>query len=176
MLILNKYVKKALTMGATRAKIIDTRSVVVAHWVRLKCQYGCGGYGKYLTCPPYSPAPEYTKKMLGEYKKGLLMQIEDIPPAKEDKIWRKFKRIAVDLEREIFLDGYYKAYGLSVGPCSFCRVCDITKQCAHPYLARPSMEASGIDVYQTVRNNNWKLEVVRTTNSLCSYVSLILIK
>jgi len=50
----DKYIKKAKSMGITEAKIIDPKSVVVGDWVRLKCQYGCGGYGKNLTCPPYS--------------------------------------------------------------------------------------------------------------------------
>ncbi len=171
-----KYVLKAREIGITNAKIIDTRTVVVANWVRLKCQFGCNGYNKYLTCPPFSPSPEYMKKVLREYKTGLLLQIEKIPPEKEDKIWRKFKGIIVKLEREIFLDGFYKAYGLSTGPCHFCKRCDITKGCVNPDLARPSMEACGIDVYQTVRNNGWKLEVVKTRKSLCSYVGLILIE
>jgi predicted metal-binding protein len=176
MMRLNRYVEKAKAWGATKAKIIDPKSVVTGHWVRLKCQYGCGGYGKYLTCPPYSPTPEYTKRLLSEYSRALLMQIERIPPAKEDKIWRKFKKTIVRLEREAFLDGYYKAYGMSVGPCCFCRFCDTTKRCKHPYLARPSIEASGIDVYQTARNNGFKLEVVKTKSSFCSYISLLLIK
>jgi len=176
MVKLAEYLKKAKSDGITKAKIIDTETIVVANWVRLKCQFGCGGYGNCLTCPPYSPTPEYTKKVLDEYTKGLLMQIEDIPPVREDKICRQFKKIVVDLEREIFLDGYYKAYGMTVGPCSFCRTCDTAKLCKHPYLARPSMEACGIDVYQTIRNNGWKLEVVKTIKSLCSYISLILIE
>lgn len=172
---LDKYVKRAKSMGISKAKIIDTKSVVVRYWVRLKCQYGCGGYNKRLTCPPYSPTPEYTKKLLSEYSKGLLMQIEDISPKKELRISRKLKRIVADLEREIFLDGYYKAFGIAAGPCRFCRTCDTTKLCKYPYKARPAMEACGIDVFQTARNNNFRLEVVKSEDSLCSFVALILI-
>lgn len=171
-----KYVLKARKLGITNARIIDTKTIVVANWVRLKCQFGCGGYNKYLTCPPFSPAPEYMKKVISEYKTGLLLQIENIPPQKEDSVWQKLKRAIIDLEREIFLDGYYKAFGLSSGPCHFCKKCDITKRCVNPYLARPSMESCGIDVYQTVRNNGWRLEVVKTRKSLCSYVGLILVE
>ncbi|MEO0156516.1 MAG: DUF2284 domain-containing protein [candidate division WOR-3 bacterium] len=170
------YVSRANKLGIPNAQIIDTKTIVVANWVRLKCQYGCSGYNKYLTCPPFSPAPEYTKKVISEYKTALLLQIDKIPPEKEDQIWQKFKRIIVKLEREIFLDGYYKAFGLSTGPCHFCKKCDITKRCVNPDFARPSMEACGIDVFQTVRNNGWKLEVVKTRQSFCSYVGLILIE
>lgn len=173
---LKKYIKIACSLGITNAKIIDTRTIIVAPWVRLKCQFGCGGYNKYLTCPPFSPTPEYMKEVIKEYKTALLLQIENIPPEKEDSIFMNLKKAIVELEREIFLDGYYKAFGLSSGPCHFCKRCDTTKRCVNPYLARPSMEACGIDVFRTIRNNGLKLEVVRTKKSLCSYVGLILIE
>ncbi|OGF67162.1 MAG: hypothetical protein A2Y62_08955 [Candidatus Fischerbacteria bacterium RBG_13_37_8] len=163
-------------MGATKAKIIDPATVVVENWVRLKCQYGCGGYGKYYSCPPYAPTPDYTRKMLGEYSKGLFLQIENIQPHEERKIALRLKRMVADIEREIFLDGYYKAFGMTSGPCKFCRTCDTAELCKFPELARPSMEACGIDVYQTAHNNGLKLEIVKTEDSPCSYLSLILIQ
>jgi len=172
---MDKYVEKALSMGITRAKIIDSKTVTIGTWVRLKCQYGCGGYGECLTCPPYSPTPESTRKMLGEYTRGLLMQIEDIPARKEAKMSRTLKKIVVDLEREMFLDGYHKAFGMVSGPCRLCQKCNTKKGCKYPYLARPAMEACGIDVYQTARNNGFKLEVVKTEDACCSYISLILV-
>lgn len=174
--MLEKYVNKARKSGVSKAKIINPENVVVGNWVRLKCMYGCGGYGKYLTCPPYSPTPEFTKKMLDEYSIALLLQIEDISPQDEPKIFLHFKNLVADIEKEIFLDGYYKAFAMTTGPCRFCRSCDTTKSCKYPHKARPSMEACGIDVYQTARNCGFKLEVVKSRDSMCSYVSLILIE
>lgn len=173
---LRKYLDKALSKGMTNAKIINTKNVIVANWVRLKCQYGCGGYGKRLTCPPYSPMPDYTQNMMKEYSSALLMQIADIPPEREMKTSRKLKKIVAELERELFLDGYYKAFGMTSGPCRLCRTCNTEKHCKYPYEARPSMEACGIDVYQTVRNVGFKLEVVRTEDSCCTYNGIILIE
>jgi predicted metal-binding protein len=103
------YLKKAYELGFTRVKIIDTKTVVTAGWVRAKCQFGCSGFGKYLTCPPFSPGPVQMRNILAEYRRGLLLQVENIPPAKEDRIWRKMKRAVVKLERDFFLDGFYKA-------------------------------------------------------------------
>lgn len=173
---MRKYVDKALSMGVTNARIISTKSVVVANWVRLKCQFGCGGHGKRLTCPPYSPTPDYMQKVVSEYSRGLLMQIEHIPPKIEHKTSQRLKRIVAELEREMFLDGYYKAFGMTSGPCRLCRTCNVEKPCKYPYEARPSMEACGIDVYQTVRNAGFKLEVVKTEDSLCTYNGLILVE
>ncbi len=173
---LEAYLKRAKSMGVSRAIIMDVKNVAVGDWVRLKCQFGCGGYGGCLTCPPYSPTPEITKRMLGQYSKGLLMQIEDIVSEDEERVFRKFRKIVADLEREIFLDGYHKAFGMTAGPCSLCRSCDLTKLCKHPHLARPSMEACGIDVYETVRICGFSLEVVKSRELRCSYVSLVLIE
>jgi predicted metal-binding protein len=171
-----KYVNAALSKGITNAKIIDTKTVVVSNWVRLKCQYGCSGYGRRLTCPPFSPTPEYTRKMLGEYAKALLMQITGIESKKERTMSRKLKKVVTTLERDIFLDGYYKAFGMASGPCRLCRTCNTKKECVYPEQARPAMEACGIDVYQTVRNSGFVLEVVRTEDECCSYNGLILVE
>ena len=88
----------------------------------------------------------------------------------------KLRKIVADLEREIFLDGYYKAFGMASGPCRFCKACDTNEPCKHPYKARPSMEACGVDVYQTARNCGFELEVVKTEDCPYSYVALILIE
>jgi len=87
-----------------------------------------------------------------------------------------FKKMVARLERALFLDGYYKAFGMASGPCRFCQTCDLKKSCRFPDDARPAMEACGIDVYQTCRNNGFKLEVVRTEQDPCTYVGLILIE
>jgi predicted metal-binding protein len=47
--------------------------------------------------------------------------------------------------------------------------------CRHPDLARPSMEAAGIDVFATVRAAGLPIEVVRSTDSPQNYYALILV-
>ena len=58
----DRWVQRAVELGAAEAKVVSPATVVTAHWVRLKCQYGCGGYGLRLTCPPYSPTPQQTPR------------------------------------------------------------------------------------------------------------------
>lgn len=171
----DRYVKKAIESGAREVKIVDADEVVTGSWVRVKCQYGCAAYGKRLTCPPYSPPPEYTQKMLKEYSKGLL-SIYRVEPEEEERMENVIGNAVADLEKQIFLDGYYKAYGMGAGPCGLCEACDLVKPCKHPDRARPSMEASGIDVYQTVRNAGFEIEVVRSYENPCTFCSLILIE
>jgi predicted metal-binding protein len=86
------------------------------------------------------------------------------------------KAIAAELEREIFLAGHWKAFGLGAGPCYFCKQCPVEeKQCRHADRARPSMEACGIDVFSTVRKAGFPIEVVRTTRQCPNYYGLILV-
>lgn len=86
------------------------------------------------------------------------------------------KAIVAVLEREIFLCGYFKAFGLGAGPCYFCRRCPVEeKQCRHSDRARTSMEACGIDVFSTVKKFGFPIEVVRTTRQCPNYYGLVLV-
>ena len=166
--VLERYVKKAVALGAVDAKIISADSVVTAAWVRIKCQYGCGGYGQCLTCPPQSPTPERTAEILKCYRKVLLLHGNDHSEMTE---------IAVAIEREVFLGGYYKAFAMGSGPCRMCNKCNIANsECNNPEKARPSMEACGIDVFQTARNNGFQIEVVKNSSSKQNYFALVLIE
>ena len=146
---------------------MDPSDVVTAEWVRMKCQYGCGGYGMCLTCPPHSPAPEQTRKLLDEYKVAYLMW------------WgpegRGRKELG-EIEREVFLSGHYKALLLAMGPCGLCDPCPLERPCRHPNAARPAMEACGIDVYETARRAGFPLQVVTSYDDTPNYYSLLLVE
>ncbi len=101
----------AVKLGAAEAKVINASDVVVRDWVRLKCQYGCDGYGKCLTCPPYSPNPEQMRRILSGYSSAMLLRFEPE--------WENVHKVVARLEREAFLSGYYSAFGLASGPCFF---------------------------------------------------------
>ena len=168
------YVESALRLGADSARWIETAQVVTASWVRLKCQYGCGAYGTNLACPPYSPSPAYTRRMLGQYVNGLLVTFPVPSEDEEYNVRRQMKRVIADLERELFLDGYYGAFGMSAGPCNLCDTCDVTQPCRFPRLARPSMEACGIDVFATLRNLGVNVSVATSSREPCTFCGLIL--
>ena len=165
--LIGKFCKLAEKFGAREAKVISAESVFTAPWVRQKCRFGCGGYGQTLTCPPYSPTPEETRRILDSYNTAILVHCSDG--------WDDLNEIVVQLEREIFLGGYYKAFGLSAGPCNLCDKCNL-KQCQYPDKARPSMEACGIDVFQTARSNGFKIKVLKDTTCKANYFGLVLIE
>jgi len=168
----NRLCQLTVKFGASDAKPIRAEDIVVRDWVRLKCQYGCGGYGKCLTCPPYSPTPEEFKKVVGNYELAILLKFESKGP---QRARGSSHEIVAKLERETFLSGYYSAFGLASGPCPYCDECDI-KECLHPDSTRPSMEACGIDVYATVRRTGFNLKVVRNEDEKPTYFALLFLK
>ena len=169
---LERLCQRSLEFGASEAKPIKAEDIIVSDWVRLKCKYGCGDYGGRLTCPPYSPTPGEFKKILQDYEWAVLMRFEPRQPEDE---WDSTREVAVKLEREAFLNGYYSAFALGSGRCLYCEECNLN-ECAHPRLARPSMEACGVDVYATVRKAGFDLQVVRDRSERPTYFSLLLIK
>ena len=155
----------AKELGAKDAKIIPANTVVTAEWVRLKCQFGCGGYNRRLTCPPNSPTPEQTRKILSYYKYSLLIHTDETTEVND---------IVPVIEKEVFFDGYFKALGLGAGPCELCDKC--SKFCKHPREARPAMEACGIDVFSTVRAHGFPIETLITRDCEGNYYGLVLIE
>jgi predicted metal-binding protein len=156
---LNPYLTMARERGVDHALVIEPASIITASWVRLKCQFGCFGYGRGLCCPPHTPSPEQMRTVLDSYKRAILLHCH----------WQKgigvvdqFNEMVVDIERSLFLDGYYKAWGMGSGPCRRCKKCDTTGTCLHADRARPSLEACGIDVFATARGHNLPIQVVRT--------------
>ena len=148
-------------------RIISPSDVETAAWVRLKCRFGCGCFGQCLVCPPFTPSPDEMHKVLDAYRRAILIHFD-----------RKaeIKATVAELERDIFLRGAWKAFGLGAGPCPFCRECNVEEQqCRHPERARPSMEACGIDVFSTVKKFGLPIEVVRTTRQCPNYYGLILV-
>ncbi|MDD5005334.1 MAG: DUF2284 domain-containing protein [Candidatus Omnitrophica bacterium] len=161
--------KKAMALGAKDCKVINTSTIKTASWVRYKCQFGCDGFGETLTCPPYSPAPFETQKILNCFKKAVLIYCEG--RSKKD-----ISDIAVEIEKQAFFAGYHKALAMGAGPCRLCRTCDTTALCKNAYKARPSMEACGIDVFTTVRLNGFKIETLDSPRCKANYFALVLIE
>jgi predicted metal-binding protein len=157
-------IRKHQPRGVARVKPAD---VVTAEWVRLKCQYGCGGYGRCLTCPPHSPAPQQTRRLLDEYATAYLIWWGAESGGRE---------VLAEIEREVFLAGWYRAFVMAEGPCMLCRPCPLEPPCRHPHQARPSMEACGIDVYETAHRAGFPLQVVTCREDKPNFYSMLLVE
>jgi predicted metal-binding protein len=173
---LESFCKRALEMGIDEAKIIDPRSIVTAGWVRMKCQYGCPGFGMSLCCPPRTPTPDMTRKVIDSYRKAILLHQRLLKGKRRMERSKTFRKAIVPLEIEIFLDGYYKAWSMGCGPCDLCKKCNLSGSCNHGLEARPSMEACGIDVFKTSRDNGFPIEVLQKHGDEMNLFGLILVE
>jgi len=170
---LKRYVDIAEQKGADHVVVVDPSTVHTAPWVRMKCQFGCAGYGLRKSCPPLTPDHEKTRATLDCYKRALLLHRHWV---KGYNAVDELNDLVVDLETTLFLDGYYKAFGMGSGPCTRCKKCAISKNCAHPERMRPSMESCGIDVFQTVRAHGLPIHVVRDHTQERDVYGLVLIE
>lgn len=171
---LQRYKEKALELGASKAKIVETREIPVDERVTLKCRVPvCFGYNTCANCPPHTLKPEELTDLLSAYKWAVFFT-RDIPPEVivRDKATIKERVAAYQavfdivsaVESMAFYDGHYLAFGLAAGSCRHtfcgqeknCRVMEGEK-CRFSLRARPSMEAVGIDVYKMVSSAGWDI-------------------
>ena len=160
---------RAVELGARESKIIEVKTVETAAWVRYKYQFGCSGFAQSLTCPPYSPTPDETQKILNSFQRAILIHCQSGSHV-------DISKIVIKIEKEAFLAGYYKALGMGAGPCRLCRDCNLKGECRHREKARPSMEACGIDVYSTARSNGFSINTLDSAKCRADYFGLVLIK
>ena len=148
----------AKDMGASAAAPVLAGAIMVDPRVRLKCRLNvCGQYGRNLMCPPHVWEVADTAAAINRYTFALLAQITapaDMAESRQvfDREKTNMNEIIVALEREAFRLGFSLAMGLSAGHCQLCAVCagvEGGRACRRPDRARPSMEATGIDVTAT---------------------------
>ena len=174
---LEEYCQKAIAAGVTHAVIIESRRIATAPWVRWKCQFGCANYGKSYCCPPHTPTPEQTRQTLDVYDRAILFHLEWTKGVQSGRDIKNYFDTVVAMERELFLDGFYRAYAMLAGPCILCKDCALLKNkpCDFPMKARPSMEACGIHVYQTAHSYGLPLHTLRTTEETRNIYCLLLV-
>jgi predicted metal-binding protein len=166
--------------GLTDYKWIDPRRIVVAEWVRMKCTFGCSGYGS-AACPPNTPPVEECRRFINDYHEGVVFHFVKAVDRPEDRhAWAldRHKRL-LELERVVFLSGCYKAFMLPSDSCSLCPESECASkraECHHLEQARPAPEAMAIDVFATVRQYGFPIEVLSDTTQAMNRYAFLLIE
>ncbi|MFH1079574.1 MAG: DUF2284 domain-containing protein [Pseudomonadota bacterium] len=162
--VLKDIMARLRQQGASAVKRIDISDIVVDERVRLKCQIPiCDHYSKNLMCPPFVPSVAFFRDALARYTGAILIQIttplpESMAGGPSAEIYTSAKKLheLVNLaEKWSFAYQFRFATGLIGGCCWLCDECVAVRNglvCRHPFKARPSMEAMGIDVVETVAN------------------------
>jgi predicted metal-binding protein len=148
--------------GYTDYKWIDPKKIIVSQWVRMKCKFGCSEYGVGGACPPNTPSVAECEQFFNEYSDAAILHFEATMDKPEDRhAWsRRINAELVKLEREVFLAGYERAFMLFMDSCTFCKECTGDRQtCKEPRMSRPAPEAMAMDVYSTVKQFGFPINV-----------------
>lgn len=165
--------------GYTDFKWIEPKEIVVSQWVRMKCMFGCRGYGQLVTCPPNLPLVSECERFFREYGDAVIFHFEKKVAKPEDRhAWtRKVNAKLLKLEREVFLSGYERTFLLFMDTCRICDECPGQKEsCKEPMFARPSPEAMAIDVYTTVRKIGYPIHVLSDYSQAMNRYAFLMIE
>ena len=165
--------------GYSEFRWIDPKKIVVAHWVRMKCRFGCDEYGRTCSCPPNVPPVEECRRFFNNYSAAAVFHFEKRVDKPEDRhAWtRAVNRKLLELEREVFISGYPKAFLLFMDSCTLCPECAGSRdECRYPELMRPTPEALAVDVFSTVRALGFPIAVLADYDQAMNRYAFLLVE
>lgn len=157
---------RAIELGAQDARMIDTEHIVFDDRSYLKCRFGCNRWGRYWTCPPHLVlAPEQFMAAFKQYTRAIIIKTADPQTGQE---------VTLAIEKEAMLVcGQMFAFGMVL--CVKCDACAWPEPCRYPHLARPAMDAYGVDIGKTIEPLGFTIEFDREGKLLPAWYSLVLL-
>jgi predicted metal-binding protein len=163
--------------GLTEAKFVHAPHIITAHSTRLRCQYLCHTKGQSAVCPPSSPTQLDTIKILEEYRFGLMLRREiEAGTEKDPEVWASFQAAMLFAEGESSRRGYSKAFAIGVGNCIYQHLSDDTRPCEYPGKSRPTLEAIGVNLTETLDILGWDAYLVRKPQDPFQMFALLLLE
>lgn len=179
--VLQRISEKGKQYGIETILPFTVDNFELAEWVGLKCRYGCSQFGTNWSCPPATPGLAKARAIISEYSLALLLigthkwtnfYVNNNKKRSEQvRYWKG----TVSLERQLFLDGYDKAFSLVSGSCALCKECVYPKACRFPTEKRPTIESLSIDVIGTLKNLGIDTTVAKDPKELFKYYAVILL-
>ncbi|MFC1830244.1 DUF2284 domain-containing protein [Thermodesulfobacteriota bacterium] len=166
---LEELKKSALELGANDAKIISTDMISIQDEIIELCQEPlCEGFGTSINCPPHAMKPAEFREAIQQYQNALLFKTDVSPEIllseKRHEAFRKIYEIVTQLEILSIQGGYSQSRGLAAGSCKpvfcpdyECQALIDGASCRYDDLARPSMEALGINVFKLIEDVGWEI-------------------
>lgn len=156
-------IERVLREKGAEVTTIPVSKIAIDPRVRIKCLVPlCDSYNRCLMCPPNLPPLGEFREALCRFNRAVLVQYRQrLQPGEERELEnismgaRRLHELVNLGEKQAFMSGFRFATGLIAGRCHLCEECvgvDSGQPCRHPFQARPSMEAMGIDVAATVEN------------------------
>lgn len=171
-----RLLKEPAVFGLTEAKFIHAPQIFTSRAIRLRCRYTCCQAHQSATVPPMSPSAEETRAVLDEYRFGLVLRREE-PLSDKDirEVWREFAGVILGLEGECIVRGYPRAFAIAIGTCLYQHSDDTLRPCDYPMKSRPTLEATGIELHDTLEMVQWQDHVVREAGDPLQLFSVLLL-
>ena len=147
------------SLGAYRAAWVEGDKIALSASFRDACaQNSCGAYGKYWVCPPACGEIDTLMARVRFFNQAILYEsvghFEDSFDI-DGMIAARRAHSALSRRIEEELRGFLppERLHLSVGGCDLCKACTYPEglPCRFPDKALLSLEACGVDVYQTAK-------------------------
>lgn len=160
----NALCRLARQLGAAKADVFRREQLVCSADFRTICENNqCGNYGRCWMCPPDCGEIDTLMGQLENYSAVLWYQ--SIHPLEDSfdlegmtRSAREHSRLCCRIRETLTSLLPEDSLFLASGGCHICPVCakKTEEPCRFPHLAMPSLEACGIDVYQTTRVTDLK--------------------
>lgn len=168
-----RYATMGVGLGAAAALVVPASMVAIDDRVTLKCSVPkCFGFGTSANCPPHSPPPSQMRSAVSLYDTAVVLRWDVAPEVivrdratvqERVEAYKNVFSVVGRLESEAFYDGHYLSCALAAGSCrsTFCHDVECAvlagQKCRHNLLARPSMEAVGIDCFALAAAVGWDI-------------------
>jgi len=165
--------------GLTDWAWMEPKDVVVAQWVRMKCMYGCRHNGRNASCPPNTLPVAECRRFFNDYRVGVIFHFQKAVDKPEDRhAWTKtVNEGLLALERDVFISGQRKAFLLFMDSCGLCAECaGKREECKNPKMSRPTPEGMAMDVYATVRQYGFPIEVLKDFSEAMNRYAFLLVE
>ena len=150
-------IKNFLTSRNPSAEIININidDIIFEERIKLRCYY-CSKYNTKWTCPPRIPDLNFPQ-IIGEYKNAAIISLSiDFDKDSFEKARRDssitLHRLILELESFLFNHNNVTYNSFIGGSCKLCKNgCD-SEKCKNPGLARIPLEATGMNIVETMKN------------------------
>lgn len=159
-------IDKSIELGAREAKMIDTEKIVFDPRSHLKCRFGCNRWGRFWTCPPHlGISSEMFMDAFQQYQKAIIIKAADPKVGQE---------VALAIEKEAMLS-HGCEFSFAMALCVQCDECAYPEPCLSPHLARPSMDAFGVNIGKTVEPLGFEVAFDKEGKLLPAWYCMVLL-